>query len=325
MNVSKGSNYEIYETYSDNSRYCEKRLISDWSDLSHLPRQNLAMIIVPYRYGQLGNQLFHIAHLYAAHKVTGQRVVFCSFGYSKKCFPQIDSNPNFRVMASGNLLNRLLRKSTVLHRKLFNRLTSGVISHLYCETPPYIDSSGELFSNACKKRIFICEGWGFRDNTSVQTFRQDIVKFLALSEDISRESVRFLESVRTSSKCCLVGFHVRRGDYQKYKNGLYFLSDAQWRAVIHAAKRIVESTGRTFCPIIFSNENCEAFKDVHNVTFASGDIYTDLRSLASCDLIVAPPSTFSGWASYLGNVDFAEVDINGNYESAIANAAPIRW
>jgi hypothetical protein len=283
------------------------------------------MIIVPYRYGQLGNQLFHIAHLYAAHKVTGQRVVFCSFGYSRKCFPHIDSNPNFRVMVSGNLLNRVLRKSTVLHRKLLNRVTSGVISHLYCETPPYIDSSGDVFNSACKKQIFICEGWGFRDNKSMQKFRPDIVKFLALSEGIRIKSEEFLQTVKNSSKCCLVGFHVRRGDYQSYKNGRYFLSDAQWRSAINAARRIVESSGRTFRPIIFSNENCEAFRNVQDIAFAKGDLYTDLQSLASCDLIVAPPSTFSGWASYLGNVNFAKVDINENYENAIICATPIRW
>jgi len=283
------------------------------------------MIIVPYRYGQLGNQLFHVAHLYAAHKLNGHRVLFCCFGYDKQYFPNIDSNPRFRVRVAGNLTNRLLRKSTVLHRQFCGTLSSGLISHLYCESPPYIDSSADQFNEACRKKIFICEGWGFRDNSSMQVFRSEIINFLSFSNEIKHNSKKFISSIRKTPNCCLVAFHVRRGDYQFYKDGQFYLSDDDWRSAIDTARRVVESQGRAFRPIIFSNEDCEALKDIKGIVFAKGNIYTDLQSLSSCDLIVAPPSTFSGWASYLGNVKFAQVDNCGHYEKSILSATPILW
>jgi hypothetical protein len=283
------------------------------------------MIINPYRYGQLGNQLFHIAHLYTAHKVNGHQVVFVGFGYDKRCFPNIDAAPGFKVIKTGKTLNCWLRKLTAVHRKFLKAMSSGVITHLCCETPPYIDTSSKIFNEACKKKLCICEGWGFRDNKHIQTFRLDIVRLLSFSNEIRNESARFLTAVKKSSKCCLVGFHIRRGDYRHYKNGVFYLSDANWRSAIDATRQVVESSGKTFRPIIFSNENCEALHDIQDIVVAKGDMYTDLQSLSSCDLIVAPPSTFSGWASFLGNVKFAQVDIYGKYEEAIGNAKPILW
>ena len=39
-----------------------------------------------------------------------------------------------------------------------------------------------------------------------------------------------------------------------------------------------------------------------DITFSHGTREFDLYSLTQCDLIVGPPSTFSGWASFYGSV-----------------------
>lgn len=42
-------------------------------------------------------------------------------------------------------------------------------------------------------------------------------------------------------------------------------------------------------------------------TFGSGDTVEDLYALAECDYLIGPPSTFTVWASFYGNVPLCHV------------------
>ena len=44
-----------------------------------------------------------------------------------------------------------------------------------------------------------------------------------------------------------------------------------------------------------------------NVSWGSGQLVEDMYALAECDYLVGPPSTFTGWASFYGNVPICQL------------------
>ena len=111
-----------------------------------------------------------------------------------------------------------------------------------------------------------------------------------------------------SEKCLhrnvvMVGFHVRRADYRFYRNGAYYYEDVAWLSWIRQARRAFRSNAKRFVGLISSD------KDVFSLVNSADDLirvpggtYEDLCLLSKCHYLIGPPSTFSGWASFIGRV-----------------------
>jgi hypothetical protein len=98
----------------------------------------------------------------------------------------------------------------------------------------------------------------------------------------------------------LIGIHIRQGDYSEYRDG-------QWLFDLPTYHRVA-----TYLASMFPGESVGFLISTNgslpsctfaglNVYPAPGDLALDMYALAACDLIVGPPSTFSGWASFVGN------------------------
>ncbi|MDH4129338.1 MAG: hypothetical protein OEV44_11315, partial [Spirochaetota bacterium] len=73
-------------------------------------------------------------------------------------------------------------------------------------------------------------------------------------------------------------------------------------------KELFKNTGKDVSFLFCSNEKIDKnlFKEI-NVNFGTGHLLEDLYSLAECDYIIGPPSTFSSWASFYGNVPLLQL------------------
>jgi hypothetical protein len=98
----------------------------------------------------------------------------------------------------------------------------------------------------------------------------------------------------------VVGVHRRRGDYAGWHGGRYLYTDAEYAATMRG---VAELLGPGVGFMICSNEDWEAdsFGDLQ-VAPGPGHPVQDLEALAQCDFIIGPPSTFSAWASFMGEV-----------------------
>jgi hypothetical protein len=98
----------------------------------------------------------------------------------------------------------------------------------------------------------------------------------------------------------LVGIHIRRGDYVRYREGQWFFDNATYRRLIVHLQSLFP--GETVGFIVATNEPFPADDFASLPTHAGpGHFALDMYALAGCDLIAGPPSTFSGWASFVGN------------------------
>lgn len=150
-----------------------------------------------------------------------------------------------------------------------------------------------------RNRILYISGEGFRDTTGVKIHRNIIIEIFNPISEYQIKANQIVAEVRKASDR-LVGIHIRRGDYRNWYPK-YCLEDSFYNDLISQIENL--SAGQTTVRfLVCSDEEVDETKYESNVSFSKQDPVTDMILLSRCDLIVGPPSTFSVWASYYGNV-----------------------
>lgn len=281
------------------------------------------MVVIPKGVGQLGNQLFHISHFTASAVQNDYRLHFPCFQYGLENFPNINSNPNVGIREVSAFRHRWQWRMF----KGFRHTTRlpGFPDWISCETPPYYNLTDTNFISKAKRRIVFCDGFAFRDPKSIEKQKAEIKRLLAPHGGVKEETSVFLKKIIQGDGAVLVGFHVRRGDYEHYEDGRFFLSRDEWREVFRLVKALIKSKGGTFVGVLSTNdaEFCQSLLE-ENIFLGPGSLYTDLEVLKNCDYIVAPPSTYSGWASFYADVPLARVE-KGNYPLKMEDFSIVKW
>ena len=102
----------------------------------------------------------------------------------------------------------------------------------------------------------------------------------------------------------VVGVHIRRGDYATWNDGRFFYSLEEYHQFMLRVQELYK--GKRVGFFISSNENfsLELFQGCNCRRFGkepSGAIL-DLYTLSICDCIIGPFSSYSRWASFIGEV-----------------------
>lgn len=164
------------------------------------------------------------------------------------------------------------------------------------------DISSRDFVRMARSKIILTHGWKFCD-------RRSLLKHGNLIRDVFTPDASTLERVQDMIAICrgkgdvLVGVHVRRGDYKKWSGGMYYFSDQEYVDKMRQVCKCIDVGSDRVSFLVCSDEKLDKsnFADF-SVTFGSGVLLEDLYSLASCDYLIGPPSTYSMWASFYGEV-----------------------
>ena len=276
------------------------------------------MVILIKRFGQLGNRLFLFAHLVANAAEHGYALANPSFnGYAR--FFRAPATGNFgglpiRVSVTPDArrerwLDRLFglvqrpRIFAALHR-LRRRLPAPALPELL-----YLDDEhGYDLNNAGYLRLarspkpVLLHGWCFRDRPNLRKHAPLIRELFQLTEPHRAAVAATLTAARHGADV-LVGIHIRRGDYATYCHGRYYYDDATYyRAMRAVAAQFPAGTRVAF--LVAASDTpppASAFSGL-TVHFASGHFVEDLYALAGCDYLLGPPSSYSMWASFYGEV-----------------------
>lgn len=130
----------------------------------------------------------------------------------------------------------------------------------------------------------------------------DYIKSIFDPEKSIKESVNKIFEKKREQNSYIVGVHIRYGDYRTYSNGRYFYALNEYQIIMRKILRFFPEKKITF--LIASNEsiNLSSFSDIDCFSISNSSSVKDLYGLSICDYIIGPPSTFSGWASLMGNV-----------------------
>lgn len=100
----------------------------------------------------------------------------------------------------------------------------------------------------------------------------------------------------------IIGVHIRYGDYRTYNNGQYFYTIAEYLGIIKSIVAIFPNDKIAFFIACNERIDIKLFTGINCFSIPESSSVKDLYGLSKCDYIIGPPSTFSGWASLVGNV-----------------------
>lgn len=151
------------------------------------------------------------------------------------------------------------------------------------------------------KRLGFYSGWELSGSYKYYPKVKDEIKKIFTPNREITEPINQQFSLIRQNQNVIIGVHIRRGDYKTYKNGAFYYDDMVYLRFVNQLKTIFPrsvfyiSSNETTVPELIEN-NCKVVERI--VDSAPGDMY----ALSQCDYIIGPPSTFSGWASMMGDV-----------------------
>ena len=278
------------------------------------------MIIATRQYGQLGNRLRLYAHVMAAaieYDVTlyfpylGEYAVYCPTvrndrwcRYPTKvghnCFDSKEIQPFTR---SEQFSRWLLCKQVYLFAR--------TLSHLRCTCFPahvirlkdgrYCDlHTSEIRKKAQSTRPLLVAGFGFSSDELLNKHAQRIREHFQI-HPVHQKNVDLTMKPLRQSGTKIIGVHIRHGDYRTWQGGRYYYPVEEYAASMKELADRNHNSGTRF--LVCGNAKVSAldFPGL-DVSFSTGHLIEDLYSLPKTDLIIGPPSTFSGWAAFMGDV-----------------------
>ena len=162
--------------------------------------------------------------------------------------------------------------------------------------------------NATWDKIFhflgFTKGWSTRTDTRyLRETLPDLKRIFRPKDEIMQKAEHLLSEMRQNSDI-IVGVHIRRGDYATWNDGRFFYELDEYHQFMLRIQELYKNQRVSF--FISSNEDFKlnVFPDCQCKRFGkepSGAIL-DLYTLSLCDRIIGPFSSYSRWASFIGEV-----------------------
>jgi hypothetical protein len=245
------------------------------------------MLITSGTKGQFGNAYLSSAYHLAHALEHGCRLRLYNLGPYRDHLVGADGFP--RILIGGNTGNlagiAVGRAYRFITRRKITRL--GPLAILNDQGGTYPLTPAEL-ATVASSGITISGGWKFRDRPTLQKQIVTIRSILAFRS-------QYLDAARAKIR--------------DFMGGQYFFSPEDYQRI---ATQAVENSGHDPSDVVvmpFSNEKLDwpATLAGARVLTAGGSWWEDFLCLSLSDLIIGPPSTFSGSASLLGDVPWFQI------------------
>jgi Glycosyl transferase family 11 len=266
----------------------------------------ICMLIISAKSGQLGNRLLMFANFIAfaiENKFTVLNPAFEEYAefFSSTSKDLLCSYPKTFLSIPGNnflrkyyyILNKYLAGNSKANKLIINRKKT------------FNWSNYPILKDLKPGSLNFFQGWLFRDGWFVDDLpilrkhREEICTYFQPLDKYKINIDQLISNIRSQSEI-IVGVHIRHGDYQQHQHGLYFYSVDEYLKVMQLVKEIFADKKITF--LICSNEQQDE-SNFHNFSYVYGNnhLVEDMYSLAKCDYIIGPPSSYTMWASFYGN------------------------
>jgi hypothetical protein len=227
----------------------------------------------------------------AAYFPSTAGALFCRYPPARRAFPPFPR-------ARWGLLYAVGGTAAVLHQLQERGRDVGLIR---LRRDQWLDLNSSAFLDVLAGHpVLFVQDWYFRNGDNCARHRDAIRSFFTPWERHLAAARRATEPARHRERL-LVGVHVRRGDYARFKGGRYFFEHRQYAHLMRATQEAFPGREATF--LVCSDEPVPLapFAGL-DVLLGPGSEIDDLYSLAACDVLLGPPSTYTTWASYYGEV-----------------------
>lgn len=148
------------------------------------------------------------------------------------------------------------------------------------------------------------KGWNTRrETTYIQQAKKEIQRLYHPKQEITEKAEGMIKEIRRQADI-IIGVHIRRGDYATWNEGRFLYSLEEYHCFMLRVQNLFKekhvgffiSSNEDFPLDIFDGCNCRRFGKE-----PSGAVL-DLYTLSICDRIIGPFSSYSRWASFIGEV-----------------------
>ena len=154
------------------------------------------------------------------------------------------------------------------------------------------------------KALGFVKGWHTRcDTCFIAEAKTEIQRLYHPRKEITDKAESLISQLKQQSDM-VIGVHIRRGDYATWNDGKFYYSLEEYHTFMLRLQKFYKDKKIAF--FISSNEDfpLDIFNDCQCYRFnqePSGAIL-DLYTLSICDRIIGPFSSYSRWASFIGEV-----------------------
>lgn len=207
----------------------------------------------------------------------------------------------FRDYKSTPLKHRLVIKYANISEKLKYNLPFIREIKLKTNTTKY-DISQSPFIKLAKNKILLIDGWRFVDYSALKKHAEVIRKIFTPNE-VFLKNVAKLKNEEFKKFDKIIGVHMRWGDYASFLQGRWLYSIDDYQSFMNQVRNLPRFKNMHLGFYICSNEGVDLnyFRNF-DIVKSTGNFIEDLYGLSLCDLIIGPPSTYSGWAAFYGKV-----------------------
>jgi len=265
------------------------------------------MIIIASKSGRLGNRLFAFSHFIAFAMEHGSIIMNPSFGEYAEYFQARRDDFFCRYPPKKSLLkgNRTIKRLfyyfiDFLTRLMIRaRIRCRFLEIIKLDEDESFDLNDKRFVELVNdKKIIIVRGWLFRDRENFNKYAESIREFFKPIETMQNNIATLIKKARVECDI-LVGIHIRHGDYRTFLNGKYFFNIEMYVKVMEKVTSLFRGRKVMFLICSDAKQDEKNFKKFRFI-FGNNHFIEDMYSLAQCDYIIGPPSTYTMWASFYG-------------------------
>jgi len=240
------------------------------------------MIFVQSNGGQLCNRIWSYTYWIAYSIHNSESIFILDFQDYIPLFPNIDK----------------LKRIKFIKSKKFRSLIETIL-------PKILSIGSSCQYEAQKKRnLLLLDGWEWRNETTlINRYKNLLIEIFEPNQKIINRCNSIFQPRKYNKT--LIGVHIRRKDYHSFYNGIYYYNNDQYKRLMEETIHTLSTIGKKgFCFFLCSDDKIDTDEFLPFDCFKIPDAthIEDLYSLSLCDYIIGPPSTFSMWASFYGNV-----------------------
>lgn len=166
-------------------------------------------------------------------------------------------------------------------------------------------------------KVSVLDGLYFLSPTEFMRARDVLLKVFAPSPTVSKNVDACIRHARRGTDI-LIGTHLRFGDYLAFKRDMAYELQ-EYYAVMRKFDAMFPGRKVTFLLCSDRPQDPGSFSSVR-AERSTGHYVEDLYCLSRCDLVIGPPSTFSQWASFYGQVPLYAI----NYKNELKYNVPVQ-
>lgn len=270
------------------------------------------MIVIYEKPGRMANCIWLYAHFVAFSAEFGVPVSFPAFGEYGRYFRSTSNSlmynyPERKSVLAFSFLRNVYLKVISFFVKACQKLKlkPGFIEMVSLRNDNEMNLEETQNVTLLSKRVVLLKGWLYRADQLIAKHKSKILVHFEPAPEYQKNVDALIENCRKECEL-LVGVHLRREDYRTFLDGIYFYELSDYKAKMNEVQQLYKEKKVGF--LICSNEQIESEGFEGLKIFKGNDhIIEDMYSFAKCDLILGPPSTYSMWASFYGNVPLYQI------------------